>query len=118
MEGTTTFRNGKIAVLRVARQYLDQGWTQGSFARNALGEPVTYDDDDACQWCMAGAIAAAQRNMGKIVDIRECTRLIHNVLSEMGEDAPFIADYNDVPGRTAEEVRHVMDMAILKLDSE
>jgi len=32
-------------------------WTQGAYARTALGRPIAADDPAACQWCLVGAIA-------------------------------------------------------------
>jgi hypothetical protein len=37
-------------------------WTQGTHARNKIGNPVKPADPDACQWCLDGAL-------GKVTNI-------------------------------------------------
>lgn len=33
-----------------------ESWCQGANARNMAGTPVSSLDDDACKWCLVGAI--------------------------------------------------------------
>ena len=44
--------------LKMVREFLsdETRWTRGLFARNANGEMAFINDEEACQWCLVGAI--------------------------------------------------------------
>lgn len=45
-------------VLVKARSKIEQGWTQGAYARDAYGNVVHEESSRAVRWCLSGAISA------------------------------------------------------------
>jgi hypothetical protein len=45
----------KKKMLRV-RNLIEKGWCRGVFARNAANHPVPYQANDACKFCLSGAM--------------------------------------------------------------
>jgi hypothetical protein len=74
-----------------------RGWTTRYYARNESGQSVCYRDDRAACYCAMGAIGAVA-NRDYDLDEAACNRLRRS----LGIDS--IAEWNDAPGRTAEEV--------------
>lgn len=92
-----------IQVLDEAKRILvEKGWTQGYFAKNAAGENVRLDSEEAESFCVLGAAfrAAGCRNESFI-------RAALIAAAPAGEPA----EYNDAPGRTKEEVLALIDKA-------
>ena len=46
-----------------------EAWTQGTGARDADGEPIAVEHDDAVSWCATGAINAAVYSHADSLDI-------------------------------------------------
>ena len=46
-------------ILTEARTLIEKGWTQGKYARDADGNPISEKDPNACEWCALGAVYAA-----------------------------------------------------------
>ena len=88
-----------------ARSFIERGWTQGTYARNANGQPTLCTGPDAVAWCMGGAckIAVGYNSLFACLPLRVALGSV--VKSE-------VPPYNDAPGRTKEEVLAVFDKAI------
>lgn len=67
-------------------------WTKGEFARNANGYPVLSRSNEACCWCLAGAVNVCYENNLEIRDMLK-TRL-----------GTYISIWNDAPERTHADV--------------
>jgi len=92
-----------LKILDEAQRILvEKGWTQGYFAKNAAGENVRLDSEEAKSFCVLGAafLAAGCRNESFI-------RAALIAAAPAGEPA----EYNDAPGRTKEEVLALIDKA-------
>ena len=57
-----------VTSLRVAREYIRQGWAKGVFARNKDGDEVEATSYRATNWCMAGALKAACEHDDDVLD--------------------------------------------------
>lgn len=83
-----------------AYEYIERGWTQGTFARGADGQQVLIHEARATCFCVLGAIIRAypdpdgqERVFGKLC--------VHLGLA-VGQDS--LSDWNDHPDRTRDEV--------------
>ena len=87
--------DGAVAVLREARELLAKGWTQGVAVRQ---------NEDGRKFCLTGAIGVC----GGSYDQKQRARTMLGLLV-----APLLIEaWNDVPGRTQEEVLALVDTAI------
>jgi hypothetical protein len=97
-----------LEVLQKARALVEQPetWTQHTFARNAEGAPRHENwDDDACAFCIRGALNKA---VGRHVGINDdCYMAIRNAVGGQA-----LARFNDTPGRSHAEVLAAFDRAI------
>ena len=88
-----------------AYEVLEQhDWTQGSFARNIRGRCVPVDDETACSFCTSGAIDKAYSDYHTNYQLR--FKLEEYLYAKT--DNFSIADWNDDPTRTKEEVISVL----------
>jgi hypothetical protein len=98
---------GAKEVLVKARAKIEQGWTQGTFARNGNQEYVYPTDSDAVSWCVRGAIC--------VVVVEETEDLgfrARRLLASANQITEGLAVWNDTPGRTQAEVLAAFDKAI------
>lgn len=88
--------------MTVAELLTDESkWTKGTFARTANGNLTLDSSDDACRWCLIGAV---RRVYGfRTNDYYRAMTALNNVMQE-----PWVADWNDSPERTFAEVRDVV----------
>lgn len=92
-----------VEILREARGYVEQGWTQGEDARDEAGDPTPPEGSRAVCWCMSGAcIRADPGSMGTAVNTP-----IRDAIGEY-----WYVKWNDAPERTKEEVLAAFDRAI------
>ena len=103
-----------VEVLKRARELVANGWTRKTIARDANGRFVTVLSREATSFCVVGGLMRAQSEMGGFI-----TRNLRRVL-EIAADIEYrdIADWNDEPGRTKEEVLAVYDKAIESLSPQ
>lgn len=103
-----------------AVELLTIGWTQGAMARGKDGHRfpanwlhATPPRKDACQWCLTGSIYAACNELGILMpDTHKVFLAVHEVwLKANRRHVPGILIegqrmiwFNDLPGRTKEEV--------------
>jgi hypothetical protein len=92
-------------VLIEARKKVEQGWTQGVYARLANGTPASLTESDATCWCTSGAIYASLMPQTFAFEARR-------VFIDANDLAVGIAEWNDAPGRTQAEVLAAFDKAI------
>ena len=78
-------------------------WTQGPMARNAAGESVPDLAEDACSWCMFGALVKCYGHSG--IAFCEACRRVHEIIGCK------IISFNETPGRTHAEVLDVLKRA-------
>lgn len=100
-----------IDILRVARGYVADGWTQGELARD--GERISRMpwDPRACSFCMRGAVVKA---VGSI-EIRGDAGVAHKALCD-AIGSKRIPKWNDAANRTKAEVLAAFDRAIASLE--
>jgi hypothetical protein len=70
-----------------------QTWTQGEFARNDLGEPVSWRSREAARFCIWGALNRAAREMTS--DERLRVRLADTAARALRGTTPSISRLND-----------------------
>jgi hypothetical protein len=101
-----------LKVLRRARDMVAAGWCQGSAARNSAGTPVSAASDDACQFCLYGAVARAAWYLRDFD--AEGTAICAIRLA--GEIDGGLIRWNDQPSRTQADVVNLLDLAIGRLE--
>ena len=90
--------NLKISTdLKQARKRIEQGWTQGAFARDKNGKETYEYDLTAVKWCALGAT-----RYGDSQDFLEAFL-----------EQSHLAEFNDTDGRTQAEVLELFDIAII-----
>lgn len=105
-------------ILIAARALIEKGWCQGALARTAdgvklLGGSIREDNcqlDEACSWCMVGAIAAASPDH----DTEPANELLAEVV---GMNNFGLGTWNDRSWRTQAQVLEAFDKAIVRCAS-
>lgn len=101
--------------LRAARALLvERGWTQGCLGRDSGGEPILYTGylkDLAATLCIGGACAVA----APLCEEDDRYYFATQALRE-ASGAEALANWNDEPNRTLDEVLAVFDAAIAKAE--
>lgn len=116
-----------IEYLKNAREHIAKGWCQGVFARSSSGAQAGPCHITAVRWCSLGAIQASGLSEFKKSGIPALNTLVHKLLNETIKEDPkyrrlcsteaeddVIALWNDVPGRTQQEVLDLFNRTILK----
>jgi hypothetical protein len=78
-----------------AARLIERGWTQGAYAREKSGRPVSPFERHATRWCMLGALDRAGRGQ------ELCSQAISDVTKAVGG---AMTDFNDAPDRTQADV--------------
>ncbi len=106
-----------LRLLVLAREYVAGGWTQGAFARTVYGIACGEESPEATCFCTWGAVRRA-RNFTGFEDFkgRGAVTALWQIINEdrLPDDHESIPTWNDVPGRTQEQVLAVFDKAIIK----
>jgi len=118
----------QIEILKTARHLIEQGWTQGNYARNAIGDRTDPAAENAVCWCTLGALRRAsgfgialnhlvycmeedryriETNYGVVT-----RRLIDCIPSHQGYTAGELVSFNDAANRTKADVLKLFDDAI------
>lgn len=97
-------------LLTEARALIAQGWTQHYTARDAAGDPVPTNKQEACSFCAVGALMA----VGRPQDFEASLHAAAVLLAALPEPFTSIVDFNDAKGRTQDEVLALFDLAIAK----
>ena len=107
-----------LAVLKKAREKIEKGWTQLAYARRPDGTVVHSNHGDANCWCLSGAIDCAYKELE--LDDRSTLssgayRAVYDTIVQENH-VDTIAEWNDRPGRTVEQVLAVLDRTISDLE--
>jgi hypothetical protein len=114
-----------VEPLAAARDLVAAGWTQGSYARSASGDPVAVSDPEAAEWCAIGACSAVtvlhDWTDGEGRDIQggalafELIGCLVDVLDDDFADlqpGAALVGYNDQPGTTQGDMVKAFERAI------
>ena len=101
-------------VLCRAKEILEQGWTQGTYARDEHGVEADWASPEAVTFCSVGAVyrATSELEPDRTSDVFDPLRwlaraaLLRHVLGKHGVNT---VGFNDHPDRTQEEVVAVFD---------
>ena len=121
-------RPDRIRLLEEARALIEQGWVQSMFAVKDDGESCTAQDDQACAWCLTGAIdavawkAALETNDAFGIWSSQLTQDVHHALCAMDDDFHEFSDaecdlidFNDSEDTDKDMVLDIMTLAIKRL---
>ena len=99
-------------ILREAKRLIEEkGWCQGADAIDRRGRPVLARSGDAASFCIAGALFAASfAEHGEEQAIKLFRHCIPETLS--------LAQWNDEPLRTPEQVLAAFDRAIALAEAD
>ena len=94
-----------VEIVKLARKYVEQGWTRGAQARDAEGKSVDPMSGAARKWCLYGSLDRAATDAGVhrntfISEILESLKIV------VGSEP---ATWNDRPERTQAEVMRALD---------
>ena len=98
-------------------------WTQGYYAKDENGEDVSCFADDACQWCLLGAITKVTDPLLISIDVRNMIDYaimdLHKDLFEEAKDESVepVVFFNDHENTTYETVINVIDAAIVHCEA-
>ena len=98
------------------------GWVQGAEAADLDGVPA-FRDEDAWRFCILGALASAARAMSLAHEGERYRRSVNVAHAQAvtavaaAAGSAGIADYNDAPSRSKEEVLAALDRAATRLRS-
>ena len=99
-------------ILIQARGLVEQGWTQGAFARDVDNNPINALDTDACSWCVKGAMRCViGYTISEAIDI--CEKLLYKSISSQFSS---VSQFNDYAGTTKSDVIELFDKAIESLE--
>jgi hypothetical protein len=109
-----------LRLLKVGRERLQRGWCQGALARTADGIAVNPENPRAAQWCMLGAVGympLINTSVPANLAVWPASQAIYETLCQRCANKPTIA-FNDSLGRTKEEVIHIYDLTIARLEAQ
>ncbi len=95
-------------LLHEAGALVASGWCQGEEATRDDGEPADVRDGTATRWSLLGALQAAALSDGstRVEDVAVAVGAIAELISD-----PSLANWNDEPGRTSDEVGLLLERA-------
>ena len=96
-------KNPVTELLIEGRARIARGWTQGASARDVTGSVTRAWAEEAVCWCAMGAVACRE-------DDWATTAAAWVVLEEAA--GMWVAEWNEAPGRTHEDVLALYDRAI------
>lgn len=115
-----------LKVIKYARDLLadENGWTQHTFARNSNREAVSVYDENACSFCLAGAIQRAVYKISGSMDnssrpeFHYC-EIINNIYDDVLDVVNYgITSWNDNESTSSEDVLKLMDNIIERLEKD
>lgn len=111
--------NPKEILIEAKRLLETKGWCQGAYAKDINNKVVRgfIGSEKPAAYCPIGAICQAQKEDFEIRP--EATGFLRKVLDFKGRTSKFdVIDWNDLPGRTKEEVLQAFDKAIELADTQ
>lgn len=107
-----------LRIIDGARPLIEAGWTQGAYARDAVGDIAYFSGREATCYCIVGALLRAQAApMGK-GDVSVVVDQIHLRGFPRWTRPSAIHVWNDAPTRTKEDVLAVLDRTAEALRSD
>ena len=101
-----------LQVLAQARGLILTGWSKGAFSRDADMDQVELFDEEACCFCMAGAMF----KVAKVEPLKAPAGFLDELARLLGfEDQNHMMVWNDRPERTKNQVLRCFDQAISNL---
>lgn len=94
-----------IERLKLGRERIARGWTQGHYAVDSAGCTLHYADPLAVAWCPLGAL------LGGCAEDIEARLLLRNTIGE------HVPTWNDRPNRTQADVLKAFDDTIARLEA-
>lgn len=109
-----------LMTLKRARQHIKRGWCQKAYAVDAHGAPTLDHFPEARCWCAVGAIrrACSEFGLDSLDSIPAVKQLAQHIESEEVSDTEAVLEWNDVEGRTKEEVLKLFDRTIKDLKAK
>lgn len=109
-----------LMTLERAKKHIERGWCQKAYAVDAHGAPTLNHFPEARCWCAVGALRRACSEFG--LDALDSTpaikQLAQHIESEEVSDTDAVLEWNDVEGRTQQEVLDLFDRAIQRLKEQ
>jgi hypothetical protein len=105
--------NGSL-LLHEAGVLVEQGWCQGTEARDASGRATDVGATDAASWSLLGALQAttASNPAAELQDIGDAVAALAELILD-----PSLANWNDAAARTKVEVLSILkDAELLVLE--
>jgi hypothetical protein len=97
-----------LQILEESLVLVTDGWTQGEWAKDANGKGLVYDNPKATCFCAEGAILRSGASEDSSIPQEDAQER----LKEAIVSTESIADWNDAPERTQEEVIVAFSRAI------
>jgi hypothetical protein len=101
-----------LDALRMGREKIARGWTQGVYARNSTGAKVNPESEEATCWCAVGAIPRFVR--GEHVHSEAMAALRWAIPVNQCVD---VVGFNDADTATQSDVLALFDRAIAALET-
>jgi hypothetical protein len=100
-----------LEILKQIRELLSKGFCKEAYARNEKGEKVDYYSEDACSFCIYGAIHRTMLAYPRM-DYVDTLLKIRKILSVHLPKYGTLVVYNDHPGTTQNNILELLDKAI------
>lgn len=106
-----------ILLLSSTLELVERGWTSGAFARDARGHAVNVNDQEACRWCLVGALTRAECVLR--AEDPESAHLLHRAVGYtlwslnrvVGMD---LLRWNDAPGRAPDHAADLLTRVLVE----
>ena len=114
----------RVKTLQNAKALLDRGWCQHHMALNVYRWIVTPDSSEATHFCLVGAIYNEVKSSDNLdYYVRELLQNIADFEADFpvydrNERQAKMTAWNDIQGRTKEEVLVLLDETIARLQKE
>lgn len=95
-------------------------WIQETHARNERGEVVAAEAEDACRWCLSGAMRKVfKESDGNTEEWSKLIDLVNYFVPSVNSPRTFgrIVAFNDHPSTTQADVLNVLDLILNKLEA-
>lgn len=110
-----------VEILKAGKALIEspKNWTQRRYARNAQGEMVAYESENACKFCSVGAVKRAAFDLdGLDGDSFQAETALNKALDHMSGWPTGVIYYNDYHMRKHAEILHLFDRAIQLAEKE
>lgn len=106
-----SLKKANLEYIKKARTKIEQGWTQGCFARTKWGISCGAVDPSACYWCTEGALIFAAS--GNTYTYATLARIFESRLGRTN-----LSTWNDNKEMTKQDVLAGFDLVISQLEAE